>query len=100
MIESNLAIEFLKDRKISLRSFEGFCGEFVDEMIHRYPHAKILYIEPVFGESLIYKNKLWSYHMVCVIDGLCHDPWFQDVLPPDLYAQKAFPGAIEMSIFS
>lgn len=94
----NLALEFLEESGESLLDYEGLCGELVDAIIHWFGQKRvhILYIKPK-GELDSIDNGIdrwgWSYHMVAVIDGIVHDPWFPSlILPPQEYVLSAFPG--------
>ena len=95
----NLAIEFLeKNGKFLDVSYDGLCGELVDDIMHWLGEDKvrILYIEPrIKYGTLILGDHRWCYHVVPVIDGLVHDAWQPDlVLDVDEYVLRAFPGQI------
>jgi len=100
MPPENIALQILEESGETVEDFEGLCGELADEVLHRYPNGKILYLEPVDSEGSIAGR--WSYHMVAIVDGLVHDAWFPElVLCPKEYVSNAFPGErISMKVYS
>lgn len=95
---NNLALEFLKECNESLSDYESMCGELVDQLIHFYGEnrVQILYIRPQSSEDAIETHAEplgWQFHMVAMIDGVVHDPWYPElVLPPEEYVRAAFAG--------
>jgi len=73
------------------------CGELVDGIIHWLGEDRvdILYIKPVDEYDALendFDQAGWSYHMVAIVDGIVHDPWFPTLcLPPIEYVRCAFP---------
>lgn len=92
----NIAIQVLEEIGKSLEDFEGLCGELADEVLHRFPDAKLLVIEPedwVNGLAVERDGFGWDYHIVPIINDAVHDAWFPElVLSPKEYIQQAFPG--------
>ena len=71
-----------------LDSFDGLCMELVDEALHIWEDADILWVEPVVGDRLLGK---WRFHAVVVIAGIVHDAWHPTVLlPPRQYVATVF----------
>lgn len=92
----NLAIQTLEAAGETVDDYDGLCGELVDALIHKHGSdaVSIMYIKPPSMDICIQNgHRLWSYHMVAVIDGAVHDAWFPDlILPPQEYLTAAFPG--------
>ena len=94
----NLAVEYLANQFEELEDYDGNCGELTDGIIHWLgeDRVSILYVDHVGDEDaclLCASGKVWSYHMVPIIDGEVHDAWHPHlILPPGEYASAAFPG--------
>ena len=92
----NLALIFLAEHDESIEEYEGLCGELTDQVIKWLGEdmVSILFIDPTNPYHLDDPDGgRWYYHMVPIVDGLVHDPWFPElVLEPREYFKKAFPG--------
>lgn len=99
----NLAVQFLEQEDSAIDSYDGCCGDLVDDMMHWLgeDRVRIMYIKPSNSKHALIRELdsppfqvfVWRFHMVAVIDGKVHDAWTPEaVLPPDEYIEAAFPG--------
>lgn len=66
----NLAVQFLESENSNIEEWDGECYAVCDEVLERYPHGHVVYVD---GDAV--EQYGWWYHQVPYIDGLIHDAW-------------------------